>query len=349
MSKVFDYSRPLEASEVVVSFLDQTNLNLFLSLPKIIQNNAELYGFCFESIDKVISQDFNKYSLKHLIVVTDESDVSIATKKYKSWLKHYDTMTLAICYSDFQHYEQAGKVIDEFKKLYGDRINYLRPTYNKIGMWTPCPQKLADNSICDSVRIKYKAQKIDINIAQSIRAYAPFFESCSNVFRKYQLWHRSPTDGFFAIRIGDSQKFLITSTKTNKINIDLNRIALIHSYDQANNIITYSGSFLPSSDSVEAAIVLNEISSISALVHTHASKLFTRNPLYEDKVKISPMSYGEPKLGKALVRELKNMLFDDFLIMADHGELFFNSSKSDIKQHSRIVSGFCNSSFNFIQ
>ncbi|NER29490.1 MAG: aldolase [Symploca sp. SIO1C4] len=349
MSKVFDFSRPLEPFEAVVSFLNQTNLDLFQSLPKIIQNNAKLYGFCFESTAKVI-EDSNKYSLKHLIVVTDESDAYIATEKHKSWLKHYDTITLAICYSERQHYTQAGKTIDKLKKSYGDKINYLRPTYNnKLGMWTPCTQKLADNSICDSVRIKYRSQKVDIDISEVIHVYASFFELCSDVFREYRLWHRSPTDGFFAIRIGKSDKFLITSTKTNKVNLDLDRIALIHSYDELNNIITYSGLFIPSSDSVEAAIVLNAIPSISALVHTHASKLFTRNPLYQNKVKVPPMSYGEIKLGKALVKELKNIQLDDFLIMADHGELFFNSSKSDLKQHSQVVSDFCESSLNLIQ
>ncbi|MFK5970606.1 MAG: class II aldolase/adducin family protein [Candidatus Marithrix sp.] len=143
--------------------------------------------------------------------------------------------------------------------------------------------------------------------------------------RKNNLFHRSSTDGFISLRCSDGG-FFITATKTDKIELDFNRISYVHSYDEESNVLTYSGSYLPSSDSVEASVIYTKMPDINAILHTHASPQFTRNPKFSNKIAVPPMRYGEPELGDRLVEFFKSKnTCGDFAIMEDHGELFLSN------------------------
>lgn len=200
--------------------------------------------------------------------------------------------------------------------------------------YIPAKQKLIDNSICDSVRIKYVPKKTDeLTEADIPTNIKNFFLKISDLIRVERLYHRASTDGFISIRSPDHgiNSFYVTCTKTDKANIDISRIALINSYDRRTNCLSYKGSYLPSSDSVEAAILYQELSWINGLVHTHASNQFTRNLKYRNRIAVPPSSYGEADLGSRISSFITQSSFTDFVIMEDHGELFLSGEHTPNK------------------
>lgn len=93
------------------------------------------------------------------------------------------------------------------------------------------------------------------------------------------------------------------------------------------NTLKYRGQYLPSSDAVEAAIVMQKCAEVRSLIHTHASETFTRNPLLRYKVLVGRERYGEAPLGLEICRAL-DTVDDGFVIMEDHGEVFAGGDAS---------------------
>lgn len=231
----------------------------------------------------------------------------------------YNTISFGFTYPNEETMLAARPAIERDKKKFNDRLNFLRPDIHKNGCVISY-QKIFDNAICDSIRVKFSVNKVHNYVDKDILKYiVPFFIEASNIYKKYSLFHRSPSDGYFAIRVGNS--FAITATKTDKIDLDIERICLVHKYEESTNTIEYSGKFLPSSDSVEVAIVFQLLSKINSVIHSHASEKFTRNKSWSDWIKVPSLPYGEAELGYSLTKALKNSK-DGFVIMEEHGEVF---------------------------
>ncbi|MGB5926599.1 MAG: hypothetical protein WBH03_00415, partial [Cyclobacteriaceae bacterium] len=239
-------------------------------------------------------------------------------------LNSYTAVSIAFNYSSLPNMLSHEDMINLYKKLSNDRINFLRPVLQNDDTCKVGYEKIVDNSICDSVRVKYKAECLDNSPVQLPAPIKKYFEECAAAYRDYTLYHRSPSDGYFAIRVPGTNRFFVTSTKTYKDNLNLERIAEVVSYDPSKNLLKYKGKYMPSSDSVEAAVVFDDLPDINALLHTHASKQFTRNPQFKHKIKMPVASYGEYNTGIMLRDALKNE-DDGFIIMEDHGEVFSSS------------------------
>jgi hypothetical protein len=322
---MFDYSRKLLPHEVRVSFTAVGYDCFPTDLVVALEVYGNQYGFTFDciNIDCVLEYPV-PYVLNHLICLSTQPYDPILVERCAKLLDMYNTISLGFTYPDATSMLAARPAIEKDKKVFKDRINFLRPDISTDGIWHISHQKILDNAVCDSVRVKFSAIKILNRVGtDAIEHVEPFLLAASNVYQKFSLFHRSATDGYFAMRLGDS--FVITATKTNKVELDMDRVCLVYKYDEIKNTIYYAGNFLPSSDSVEAAIIFRELPSISTLIHTHASDRFTRNPNFATLLKVPPLPYGETALGYSLVQSLKESR-DGFVIMEEHGEVFADSS-----------------------
>lgn len=344
MPESFQYHRPLRPNEVLVVLEDASEIPQYADLPKRITEAGRQYGFNFAQGMKNLrlSGERNTYLVRHLIHVVNESNLHSLSKMLDVSLELYDTVTLATCYWSKEEFLAAGKDVQLLKKRFNGRVNFLMPTFSdRHSAWLPSVEKLVDNAICDTVRIKYHPICISENVSDLVGTYAPFFKAASDLYQRYHLYHRSSTDGFFALRCRDREGFLITSTKTNKNELDMSRVSWVHEYDPATNRLLYSGNYLPSSDSVEAATVFRELQNVMAIIHTHASRLFTRNDMYSSRVLVPPARYGERVLGEQVVAALRTQGTDDFIIMEDHGEVFTSTEVMSLESPVKAFAKYC--------
>ena len=323
----YQYQNPLKPEEVLVGLINKSGI--YPSLPEEILKASKQYGFTFRlyETEKFNLDELSSFKLKHFIVCDGLDDPERVTTKYLELCDSLSSLTLAISYSSKENFDMSKSKIVLLKGKY-PKINYLLPsrvegTYSYI----PTIEKLIDNSICDSVRIKYQAKRQNEDIADTLtKEYKEFFLKASSLIAEKSLFHRAPTDGFISIR-SPTQGFFITSTKTNKVDLDLSRVSYVENYDSKTNTLFYSGKYLPSSDSVEASILYERLPHIRAIIHTHASELFTRNPFFSNKIAVPPMRYGEVDLGMRLVDYFESQCFPNYAIMEDHGEIFVCSDE----------------------
>jgi hypothetical protein len=302
---------------------------------------GERFGFdvCRASLSERLPER-DGYLLVHLIVDSKRPyDDAIVQSVIRLLGKSYDSASIAFSYDSTDSMIRVSSVIEDVKRRMGDCINFIRPDEIAGHRWVVSRRKLLENSVSDTVRIKYRplqvAGTLDEDVLESIWYY---FEQASRIYSRRCLYHRWPSDGYFAARVDGG--FAITATKTNKISLPKERISLVHEYHEHTNTLVYSGAYLPSSDAVEAAIVFGECETLNALAHTHASTMFTRNKIFAHKVKVGRLPYGEPALGHILSATLANS-DDNFVIMEDHGEVFGNPSSAQASELVNAIESHC--------
>lgn len=328
----YDYRQTLPCHEVLVTLDDRAGY--FEDLSKDMAFYGEKYGF---SLREGYFNDEEKgaHSLSHLILITGYEEGLDFWNELKIELgqikERYSSATVCISYKKSQDFNDARPIIDRWKSEFGASINFLRPDDKKEPI-LPNYVKVLDNAVCDTVRVKYRPlrRSSEFVLPEPVR---DFFISCSELYQTYELFHRASTDGFFCCR--HLNQIYITSTRTNKMNINLSRICQIHDFNEEQNEIVFSGPFIPSSDSVEACVLLKELPHVSAILHTHASDKITRNPKMKDHILVPPLPYGESELGYSIVNALKEKL-RGWGILEDHGEIFLSSSEGLNEAFSEI-------------
>lgn len=344
MGNYFQYDRPLNSNEVLVALSEDTDLAEYAGLLESIDNAGRQYGFqTFALADLESSgRDLGGVLVKHLIAVLNEPNLQAAVEVIEPHLANFDTVTLATCYWSNDEFEDAAMIVEALKEKFCNRVNFLLPAFvGKRCAWLPSFEKLVDNAICDTVRVKYEAMHVSADISDMVSEYSQFFEAASRLYRERGLYHRSSSDGFFAIRCFGGPGFLVTATKTDKCALDLRRISWVHDYNATTNRLRYSGAYLPSSDSVEAATVFEALPDVRAIIHTHASRLFTRNREFASRVLVPPARYGELALGRQVVSALQKQGMNDFIIMDDHGEVFVSTEEARLEEHIKKFADFC--------
>lgn len=334
---MFDYHRKLSDHEIEVSISLVDDQSFYRDLIKPLNEYSRKYGFVFKNVSfDEITQQSGSYVIRHLILLSSQAYEEQLVQKCKEYLNIYDTASLGFTYLNEKEMLEARLYIERDKKIFNDRVNFLRPDVYEYGKFRVSHQKILDNAICDSVRVKFDVIHVCDSIEEEVlKNIVPFFKSASSIYRNYSLFHRSHMDGYFAIRINNC--FAITATKTDKIDMDIERISLIHEYEESTNTIKYSGKFLPSSDSVELAIICNLLPQFNAIIHSHASDKFTRNKNWEKQTRVPPLPYGEAQLGYSLAQALDSST-DGFVIMEEHGEVF---ADSDWPKLIEKVSHYC--------
>lgn len=321
MHALKSYARKPRPDEVVVGLAVKDRASLRSGGDRLIQAIATAgtsFGFQVAALASVKTAPPAGAPMSHLIVVDDGPFSEEAVEESIAALATWGTASIAFGYPSRTAMLAAEERVETTKQRSGGRLNLLFPDTERNGWLIASESKIVDNAVCDTVRVKYRPiqRSAKVELEQGERR---FFFRASELYERRHLYLRAPADGYFALRREDG--FLITATLTRKIGLDCGRISLVHGYDEATNTLAYSGPFLPSSDAVEAAIVMAGRADARALVHTHASKLFTRNPAYRHRILVPPLAYGEPALGHAIVRAFERA-GDGFIIMAEHGEVF---------------------------
>ena len=336
INNTFDYTRKPKKSDILVSVIIESDHDYYIGLFDEIKHHCDKFDITCKKYDEINAAEYQNCMIKHAIVITEESNVDIATKKYASVLQAYGCMSLGLSYRTEQDMLSQREMVDHYKELYAGKINYLRPDLMQGELPLISRQKIADNAVCDTIRIKYDPncipeKTVDLSIDET-----RYFTHMSLLIKKYHLYHRSLTDGFIALRRGND--FLVTCTKTKKYPLDLRRISLVKDYHRESNRLDYIGTYLPSSDVVEASEVFKHNPHITALVHTHASEHFTRNKNYQHKIAVARGSYGIPELGDE-INNVIDKFNDDFLILDEHGELF--ALTGDVSQNCKTMGAIC--------
>ena len=318
---MFRYDRQPGRSEAIVVLLEHSSFAAPVALHRAIDSAGLKYGFAVVHADAGSLANRGSELIRHGILLADARAFDEVVELCEYHLKHLDTLSLAFNYVDGSTPESVKERIDLIKIKYSGRVNFIRPDISVDNHFAVSLQKIVDNAVCDTVRIKYFPERRQGSITDipGFQVVAEFFRYASNVYAENSMYHRASSDGYFAMRAGDG--FFITATKTDKIDLDPARISYVHSYSEKSGVLHYTGEYLPSSDSVECYIALEHLNAVRALVHTHASELFTRNSKFKEFVKVPRLPYGEPELGRSLAHALAA---DDrgFVIMDDHGEVF---------------------------
>lgn len=294
-----------------------------------------------EAIDSKLNCD--SYLITHFIIrIKSEFSLNFIKllSKIKSNFNSHISASIAFSYHSSNDSLEYTNAIEDAKKQYGDCLNIMRPDFYFNTYWTVSNMKLIDNVICDTMRVKFSVNchSTEIIWNKLTDLEKAFFLESSNLYHDYKMYHRSPSDGYFALK--SKTGFYITCTKTIKNNeFNSQRIAEISNYDETNNCIDYIGKFLPSSDSVEAAILFKHIPNLHSIIHTHDSIRFTRNPKMMKLNMVEQLPYGEKELGYSLLEKSKENN-SNLIIMREHGEIFLGRDHSAVEIVKEILRDF---------
>ncbi|EPM43045.1 hypothetical protein [Pseudomonas syringae] len=316
----FQYDRKLTREEVAVHiFLSGASKRA--SILSRLKETASKYDVKL-AVNAMPFQSLALEGVVHslAIVILDEPYREAHNSLIDKYLGVFDQVSVVFAFSNTAEMLLARPAIEILKALHNDKVNFLRPDRQfKCEQWVS-DEKIIENSICDSIRIKFSPRNVG-GLVHLTPKEKSFFRRASELYSERHLYHRSASDGYFLMRRDSG--FLITATKTYKDKLVLDRITWVHAYDRASNTIFYTGEFLPSSDSVEVAILLAADKRIGAIIHTHASDRWTRNPSFSHLNVIAELPYGEPELGDCIAENVCRQSSDGFLIMREHGEIFW--------------------------
>lgn len=323
------YNSEISGSDVKVIIFDAFyDENLFLESKNVFSKH-EISGVIKSSVDSLLDEIKNsKHKITHSIIrLKSHYDEEFVRVLKETSAKGFTSCSVAFSYDNYDHAIKYEVKIKKAKENLGklNSFNLIRPNTYSFDKFISSNQKLVDNIICDTIRIKYSCNRLsDESIVQHIPEYVKrFFNEASDNYMKHSMFHRSDTDGYFAIRYDED--IYITATKTPKINLDLNRIVKIHAYDRKTNTITFSGEYIPSSDAVEACVIFYSNNNVDELIHTHDSVNFTRNNrALETYPVIDEMPYGEPELGDEITQAWKKHN-SNIVLMKEHGEVFIGT------------------------
>jgi ribulose-5-phosphate 4-epimerase/fuculose-1-phosphate aldolase len=264
--------------------------------------------------------------VKHLLWRSDGPLTEARCAEAAALVGAFRSVSVAFDYASESEMLAAASTVDRWKASTRDRVNFLRPDVWEGGRLGVSDTKFVDNAVCDTVRVKYRPlrRSADFDVTTALPEAWRMFERASKVYGEDHLYLRSASDGYFARRHPDGG-FVITATKTDKVHLDPARVSWVHGFDRASRTVTFSGTYLPSSDSVEAAVLFAERPEVVSVIHSHASDRFTRNPAYRTRQLVPQLPYGEAELGDAIVGALR-LVDDGFVIMVEHGEIFSASS-----------------------
>jgi hypothetical protein len=326
---MYNYTEKVSGSHIFIGYYDEfKDVELLKEVTATCQKNGFSMQVLSSPSETIKAPSDKPYKIAHVIVrIKACFDSGLIKDIMKIDIGEHNSASIAFSYTDNNSAITAIDFINLKKIEFGDCLNIMRPDIIHDGLWTVSPLKILDNIICDTVRVKYAVMCLSNKpcYENMVEENIDFFKSASRLFCQYGMFHRSPSDGYFAIR--SESGFYITSTKTMKNReFDISRISEVINYDELSNTISYRGKYLPSSDAVEAAIIFKTLPQVHSLIHTHDSVRFTRNSELKEFSLVGCMPYGEAELGHELVKKI----IDEeakLIVMQEHGEVFVGSIK----------------------
>jgi hypothetical protein len=287
------------------------------------------YGFV---VDPTTAEDVKAAralaGLRHLMLVWDGPMDRQLLQSVRARLdSDIDTASVAFAYPDERSSSEAVASIEEIKLVTDDRLNVIRPDRSAGEGIFVSNYKLIQTMIAETVRVRYSPAPVADHLPAGVRERVlPFFQAASARIADSEMWSRSPYDGCVALRIPEG--VVVTATQTSKAPLEFDRLVLVHDYDEATDTVRYSGPALPSADCVELMVLAGRRPDLRAFVHTHASRLITRNERYSGGLRVGVRVSGEPALGHELARLLPTNT-ETLVVLAEHGELFAGGCDDD--------------------
>ncbi|WP_049845132.1 class II aldolase/adducin family protein [Vibrio sp. VPAP30] len=326
------YRQELAPADVGIIFYDQFNdpelINQAIATSRTYGLNIQVMASLDDALQAI---EQSQLPITHSILrLQDAYDEALTHRVKHTTAAHYTSSSLAFSYANDHDAVGYENQISTCKTTLGrlDGFNLIRPNIYNGSRFTASHQKLVDNIICDTIRIKYRThcrsdQSIVNQLPDQVRQ---FFIDSAQRYGTHHMYHRSETDGYFAIKA--EGKIYITATKTPKAHqLDLHRIVMIEAFDRSRNLITYSGAYIPSSDAVEACVIFDRNPDVNQIVHTHDSINFTRNERAKALFPmIGEMAYGEPELGDAIT-QCRASTQANCIVMEEHGEVFLGTAQ----------------------
>jgi ribulose-5-phosphate 4-epimerase/fuculose-1-phosphate aldolase len=194
----------------------------------------------------------------------------------------------------------------------------------------PSEVKLLDTLLCAHERTKYVSSHVDDDEADAewhglVQEYLPqFVDSHRRIAELGGV--PDPLSGSASVRVGSGM--LITSTRTNKLAISSDRLALVKGFDVATAHVEWVGKNRPSSSTPWHWFVYQYYPEVHAILHTHWKPLTYSDDLAAYHTQLL-VPYGTAYLGSEVVRTLERHVDDRFAILHEHGEFAVGRSLPD--------------------
>jgi Class II Aldolase and Adducin N-terminal domain len=318
---IFVYRFPGTTSTKVK--LLESFLNEFFSLCK---------GQLIESIDEI-----PVFQLPRAIVLFLVSDISNFDTLLNLHFPESAVKVVAYFFSE----EEFQKVNDKcfrspfkarfFRVIYPDQVTAL-------GLRFPSVEKVLDTIYARTIRNKFNTVNLGHNI-QSFTHIDPRSAIADIIqmgwyLRDMGLNHSDSAAGGIALRFGHG--ILVTASKTDKYQIDHDRICYLEDYISEHNIVKFIGNYPPSSESALAYHTFQEFPLANLILHFHYKPMTCAQKLqdYRTEKYISYGTFAEAKAVADKFRETPN-----FVIANGHGEFILASNFVEAKATvNRILS-----------
>jgi hypothetical protein len=317
----YRYAKKLTPAQALLRLEIHDRRGLRADLPARARAAGHRYGFVVDGAEVADG-------LRHLMLVWDgPMDPELLWSVTDRLNREIDTASVAFAYPDQETSSAAVAGIEEIKLATDDRLNVIRPDRETDQGLFVSNYKLIQTMIAETVRVRYQPAQIADGLPAGVRERVlPFFQAASARIANSEMWSRSPHDGCVALRVPEG--VVVTATQTSKAPLELDRLVLVHDYDEATDTVRYSGAALPSADCVELMVLARRRPDLRAFVHTHASRLITRNRRYSGGLRVGVRVSGEPALGHELARLLP-VRTETLVVLAEHGELFAGGCHDD--------------------
>ena len=313
MSRIFklklDYKIPLEQSDIsyfLVDTIDYKPQSMSVSdyeklrfrLIKKAQLEVEAnFGARFSVLDE--NANFQENKINYFIAgLVDPTliDQKLINKLKKMKYAPNSRVNLAVVY-EAKYAEEVSQIIMDLDKNLGVNTIYQdnHIDFDNREYLTVSTVDVADNMVCETFRVKYKAirlsDKESISKLESARKEVwQDVQEMQKIYTKYQLWHRSPIDGAFMFLT--KHGWLTTATRTPKNNIQWEDMTLVTDFNESSDTVTYVGARLPSSDLPEFMVLVErnekalekageKLPVIKYMAHFHKNEI-TRNPKFKE-------------------------------------------------------------------
>lgn len=233
---------------------------------------------------------------------------------------------------DSDAYKQNQLKVPAISSELGVNVIYPDNILLDINIRTTDSDDITDNIICETIRVKYEPV-IDLNPVQIEKTdISDEIARISDLYRKYKLWHRAPTDGAVAIFL--DKVSVISQTKTDKQNLSFDDFSLISKFEINTNKLFYSGEKLPSSDSPEFLRFKELLNAEGAfpryLIHFHKDEII-RSERFKDKLTKEKIEYGRFNSGDKMFEEHKSNT-TNYLLLREHGVVWWGDSIEEFER-----------------
>ena len=231
-------------------------------------------------------------------------------------------------------YEKINE--EKFRRPFKARFFYIiHPNKFTTDLIYTCHIKVFDTLYVRTVRNKFRGSLIGKDIATFTQINPnPIIAKMRELgwyLREKKLNDSDSFAGAIAFRFGKG--FIINASKTDKYNIERNRVCYVENYNHEKNEIKFIGDFMPSSESLVPYLVFQQFPQINIMLHFHY-KPMSYSPELDFYRTEKYVSYGTMEEAEIITTKFRET--EGIVVANGHGEFFigtdFLAIKNDINK-----------------